>query len=386
MRVMLVDPSLFTAPYDAALDRGLQANGITTKWAVRDLRPYESAELTGDLFRPPFYHGVDGPNQGNGPVWKARKVASHVASWNRLLREIDTFRPDILHLQWSVLPLVDQWMIRRSVAKVPTVLTVHDSKPFNGSPTSALQTLAFAKVLRAPDHLIVHTAGAKRELIEQGLASSKISIIPHGPLDVAGGPLSERTPRSSNERWCIVLFGRLQAYKGVDLLVEAVASLSPEQRRRIKVIIAGEPQLPIEPIRKRIEEAGLDEDTLELRAGYLNDAELRSLLENADAFVFPYRAIEASGVLFLVGGLNKWLIASDLGAFRDAIDDNVNGALLPPGNVGTLAQALLDSIGRVPATRASSVTSWEEIGATTRTLYETLIAERQAPASFQVRS
>ena len=45
MRVLLVDPSLFTAPYDAALNDGLIANGVVPTWAVRPTRQGDRQEL-----------------------------------------------------------------------------------------------------------------------------------------------------------------------------------------------------------------------------------------------------------------------------------------------------------------------------------------------------
>ncbi|MGL1241035.1 hypothetical protein ACSTKS_23365, partial [Vibrio parahaemolyticus] len=45
LRVLMVDPSLFTAPYDAALSGGLAQAGVRADWATRALRPGEEAEL-----------------------------------------------------------------------------------------------------------------------------------------------------------------------------------------------------------------------------------------------------------------------------------------------------------------------------------------------------
>jgi DNA-binding NarL/FixJ family response regulator len=46
---MLVDPSLFTAPYDAALTQGLIANGISPTWMTRPTRRADRQELPAGL-------------------------------------------------------------------------------------------------------------------------------------------------------------------------------------------------------------------------------------------------------------------------------------------------------------------------------------------------
>lgn len=96
------------------------------------------------------------------------------------------------------------------------------------------------------------------------------------------------------------------------------------------------------------------------------------LLASADAFVFPYRTIEASGVLHLVAGHNRLIVASETGAFPDLVGrDGAAGTLVDPTDADGLGKALIDTIGRRP-TRAigDAVPGWDEIGRRTRRVYE----------------
>jgi hypothetical protein len=106
---------------------------------------------------------------------------------------------------------------------------------------------------------------------------------------------------------------------------------------------------------------------------------MASLLRSADAFLFPYRSIEASGVLHLIAELDRWIIASDVGAFRNLIDEPAGvGALVPAGNPAALATAIMDSVGKSPKARpGQDIPDWTAIGATTRTIYDRLIGRRQ---------
>ena len=372
--VLLVDPSLFTAPYDAALSDGLQANGLRPAWATRALRPNEEDLLAGSRTLPFFYPLTDGPRRRVGSAWRALKGLEHIAGLRRLTREAARF--DVVHFQWAALPMLDVRAVRRIRKSRPVVLTVHDIEPFNGRPVSAAQRSGYTAILAAFDRLIVHTEQGRDALLARGLPEDRIHVVPHGVLPLR---TAEPEARAQPGRWRIVLFGRLQAYKGVDLLVEALGLIDPQIRDRLEVIVAGEAQIDVEPILARAKALDLG-DAFTLREGRLSEDAMAGLLRSADAFVFPYRSIDASGVLHLVADLDRWLIASDLGAFRTMIGTGEDsGALVPAADIAALAGAIVDSIGRRPRPASATDTlDWTQIGAMTRTVYEAALADRAA--------
>lgn len=376
MKVLLVDPSLFTAPYDAALTAGLEAHGTHIVWARRDLRPGEERELpqrAGDL---PFYPLTDGPRRKAGRLWKLVKGIEHWAGLQRVVRAAG--QVDVVHFQWTPLPRFDAPAMRRIARHRPVVLTVHDTEPFNGAAVSAVQRAGFDQVLRAADHLIVHNAGANAALTSRGMAPEKISVIAHGPLHLRCQP--QLAPDKAHGRWRVVLFGRLQSYKGVDLLIEAAGLLAPSLRDRLEIIVAGEALIDLAPLLARAAALGLTAPGFQIRARRLSDQAMADLLGSADTFVFPYRAIEASGVLFLVAGLRKWIIASKLGAFSELLATAPDhGRLVPVGDAAALAGALAECIAKTPAALGSSwAPGWEEIGAQTHAVYAGLITRQRS--------
>ena len=366
LRVLQIDPSLFTAPYDAALSAGLVAARVVPNWATRGIRPGEEDLLADHAVHPIFYPLSDGANRHTGMPWRALKGVEHCIGLRRLAQLVARERFDVVHLQWAPLPRLDRRMIERVRAHAPVVMTVHDMVPFNGRPVSCLQRDGYEQVLAAADRLIVHTDAGRAALLARGHAADRIDVVPHGLLPLPAGPAA---PRPADGRWRVVLFGRLQPYKGPDLLVEALGLIDPSVRERLDVIVAGEPQMPIAPIHDRAAALGLGA-AFTLRDRWLSESEMTGLLRSADAFVFPYRAIDASGVLHLVAGLDRWLIASDLGAFRQMIGADT-GMLVPPDDAAALARAITGSIGRRPGARPNTgVPDWAEIGARTRAVYE----------------
>lgn len=369
LRALLVDPSLFTAPYDAALTRGLAAAGVEAHWAARRLRAHEEPELDPARVAPLFYPFTE--RGGRQRDWRLVKGVEHALGLARLVRRARGY--DVVHLQWAMLPLLDARAVR--AMPCPVVLTVHDTQPFNGKAMSRLRTLGTRALLDAAARVIVHTEGARDTLAAGGLAANRIAVVPHGLLPLArhAAP-AQRSARSA--RWRVLLFGRIQSYKGADVLVEALGLLAPAERARLEVVVAGLPAIDLAPLAARAAALGLDEAVLRFDPRHFAADEMAACLAAADAFVLPYRAIEASGVLFTVAGLGKWIVASDLGAFRDLIGhDGTAGALVPPGDPRALADALLASIGRTPAADAGGrAADWPAIGAATRAVYEAALA------------
>lgn len=368
-RVLVVDPSLFTQPYDEALVAALAAAGADVTLLGRAPRPGETPPAVN--FRPAFYRRFDAAPRRAGRFGAGLKAAEHVADAFRLARRSGRHAPQVLHYQWLPFPLADRHALRLARRRAAIVLTVHDTEPFNGTPTAALQSRGFLAALAEADRLIVHTAAGRARLTAAGLDPARIHVIPHGPL--APAPLPRATP---DGRFTLVAFGRMRPYKGLDLLVDALATLDVTDRRRLRLVIAGEPMIDLAPLRARIAAADLG-DTVDLRPGRLDDAAMAALFAEADGFAFPYREIEASGVFFLVQGLRRWIVASRLGAFAEALEDGVSARLVPPGDRDALAAALRECGGRRPRPLAAPrVTGWEVIAQATLAVYAAAVAGR----------
>jgi glycosyltransferase involved in cell wall biosynthesis len=375
MNVVLVDPSLYTAPYDGGLTRGLLAAGVQPTWLTRPVRRGDRHEIPPQYTDPFFYRRVDEAARVPSILRPIVKGCAHLWGTARLLWKIRRAKPDLVHVQWVVVPFIDiaaMALIRRWC---PLILTVHDSVPYNGEKTSLLRRLGQKLPLKLAHRVIVHTRSGRRTLLRHGVPGERIAVIPHGPLNV---PVSADAPAARDQRFTIALFGEIKPYKGLDILIEAVAALPLAARRNLRVVVAGRPRMDVTPLVSRIAALGLGEQ-FELRLRRLSDEEVAVLFAEADGFVFPYLQIDASGVYYLVSSLGKWLIASRLGIFVEAMRAE-DGILVPPGDVPALARALEDAIAKRPSGRMrASANSWCDIGRATCALYE------QARKEFDAR-
>jgi glycosyltransferase involved in cell wall biosynthesis len=373
LKVFQVEPSMFTPPYAEGLDAGLTAAGVDVTWITRPERPGETMGVPQAHLAPIFYRGIDGndriPRRLRGPLKGVSHVFGLLAFATKAFRE----RPDIIHYQWTVIPVLDVPVLRllkRFVA--PVVFTAHNSIPYHGDRISTLQNLGADWALAAASHILVHTESSRRILIGRGVARNRITIVPHGPhyLGVAVPAAPKRGP---DDRYTIVLFGNIKPYKGLDLLIEAVSTLSPQTRDKLSIIVAGQAHMDTRPLVDAIAKLGLT-SCFELRLQRQSEAEMAALFGLADAFVFPYRFIDASGVYYYVKPLRKWVIASNIGVFAEDMVDQSTGALVAPGDSAALAAAIEDAVRTRPTVSSTTpMVDWPEIGAMTKAAYLKLL-------------
>jgi glycosyltransferase involved in cell wall biosynthesis len=172
-----------------------------------------------------------------------------------------------------------------------------------------------------------------------------------------------------------VLFGEIKPYKGLDLLIEAVAKMPPAVRVQCRVVVAGRPRMDMAPLLDLIASRQV-EAQFDIRPERQTEEQRAVLFDQADCFVFPYRQIDASGVYFLVKSLGKWLVASKVGIFAEDIEVGVDGVLVACDDAAALSTELQSAIVNRPRRDpASTLNSWSEIGRSTRALYHQATAE-----------
>lgn len=369
-----MDPALFTPDYDLALAKALKGVDVNAELITRVMRHGEKLSDATPVHSV-FYKNHATSTKRANIVRRLAKGISHLTSTVALRKLVIDTRPDLVHFQWSTLPLVDSVAWKEIGRHCATVLTVHDLVPFNGSPSSKLQSLGYSWLLNSVDRLVVHTKEAADKLSQAGIHRDRISVVPHG-ADLK--PVVMHSPRASGE-WKVAFFGKIQPYKGLDVLVRALASLGSTDLEGLKVIIAGEPQMTVTELTTLASDAAL-RNVVELRLRRHSVEEMEALFQEADAFVFPHREIQASGVFFQVAPMGKWIIASDVGAFPEMIDER-SGAIFRSGDHKGLARLIVDSRGRRPTSIASGLFGWDEVGRRTRDMYEQVLSNRADAAS-----
>ncbi len=375
MRIALVDPSLFTLPYDQAMAAGLVALDHDVTLYGRRLNDDETEAETVRLV-PHFYQFSESRVAASlpRPVQLGLKGIDHIVSMRALLRRLRREDPDIIHFQWLPLPLVDRHLLAGFRRIAPLVLTVHDTNPFNGAPASGVQSAGMGRCFPLFNRLIVHTQQGLARLKAQGIDPARLKLVPHGSLERHPAALAE-DPFVGEVT--ILLFGRIKPYKGLDVLIEAFAQLPAPLQMQARMRVVGKPFMDLKPLLERVRILGL-QDRFTLEPRFVPDEAVAALFKPGTIVVFPYREIEASGVLSLALAHGRPVIATALGSFAETLRDGVEGLLVPPDDAPALAAALARMLSDRPLaarcavearTLAQTIPSWEEIGRETTAVY-----------------
>lgn len=116
-------------------------------------------------------------------------------------------------------------------------------------------------------------------------------------------------------RLVILMFGRLEEYKGIYDLIDF---LRKEKKRDYVVIFAGEPGT--EDIKNKI--LGLEKNqkgNLLFKTGYFSDKDIQILMNASDFGILPYNVLANSGVLLLFGAFKKSMIVKESRSFREIL-------------------------------------------------------------------
>lgn len=395
MRISMIDPSAFTIPYDVHLSQAIARQGIDVSFLTRPIRQidYYSEQSESTISGTGGCHTVEHfyrfterfPFPSHFASLKSPfKGIEHALDMVRLKRTVHKLRSDVIHFQWIPVPVIDRFLLPQLKSLAPLVLTVHDADAFL-APSSPLQTYGWRAALNTFDGLIVHTQAGKRALIDKGLSSSKIHIVPHGILRTPHAPkqlpeLSATFP-AKPKLFTVLAFGSIKPYKGLDILIRALAMMPSHLRSNIRVIIAGNPtgSLGVE-LQQLAASIGVDE-VISWHLRFIGDSEIAELFSQADAVTFPYRKIDASGALMTALPFGKTIVASRLGLFEELLIDGETAYLVEPSNPSALADALIRAssnrsiaakIGKRAAKVASEVCSWEGIADMTVAIYRNL--------------
>ena len=145
-------------------------------------------------------------------------------------------------------------------------------------------------------------------------------------------PVFRSDPPRADDGRTVLAPGVIRPYKGLGDAVDAVLAV-PDAR----LLVAGDPRIPLEPLRV------LAGERAEWRLGYLGRAELERALSEATVAIFPYRAeLDQSGALLQALGAGVPAVVYDVGGLGEPIRRYGAGRVVAPGDVAGLAEALRD--------------------------------------------
>ncbi|MBN1657073.1 MAG: glycosyltransferase family 4 protein [Anaerolineae bacterium] len=300
------------------VEAGHDVHLITTEHLVRDRY---APEVT--LHTPVAERG-----SGLGPG------APRPRAFCRVLRAVESVGPDVLHFTgphlWNTLlvPMV----VRRGM---PTVHTLHDFHPHPGAGYGRALYFWNWWIRRQVNHLVVHAQSYHQGLLAAGMSPDKISCLPLTHLFVSYAREQECArcaPRVTYEPW-VLFMGRLEAYKGVEVLIDAARQLDGTEGETLDVVIAGqgaiapsaEPSMP---------------SNVRLRNRHIGDEEAIDLFSRCSLVVLPYIEASQSAIPAAAYYFCKPVIVTRTGALSEYVVEGRTGWVIPPRDAGALARTL----------------------------------------------
>jgi glycosyltransferase involved in cell wall biosynthesis len=279
-------------------------------------------------------------------------------------RALRRWRADVVHVHRNHDP-----RLLALTAGHRTVLTVHDPVDHPGAVVlKRWENRAEAQWLRRADRYVVHGPTLAEELASQ-VDPRRIAVIPHGV-----SPRSEPLPRPRSPT--VLLFGRLEEYKGVEVLVEATR-LVWEQRPDVRLVVAGKG-----PAARHVPE----DRRVSLIPRYIAENEVDELFAEASLVALPYTQASQSGVGVLAIAAGVPVMVSRLGALPELAYEP--SFTFEPGNTAALASTILRHLDDGPEVRgavlrhAQSHFSWDHAAQLSTQLYRGLIAQNAHDANY----
>ncbi len=137
----------------------------------------------------------------------------------------------------------------------------------------------------------------------------------------------------------LLFFGFIRDYKGLDLLLEAMA----DERVRalnVKLLVAGEFYTDAKPYWDQITRLGIA-DKLILKTDFIPDNEVRNYFCAADLVVQPYKHATQSGVTQICYHFDRPMLVTNVGGLPEMVPDGKVGYVVEP-EPKAIADAIVD--------------------------------------------
>lgn len=287
---------------------------------------------------------------------------------------------DLVHVNGSADHRLVLSALQRRSRRPRVVLTKHNSKPMRG-PGHRWRA-------RRTDQVIAVSDFTRRQLADSAYVRGRIDTVHNGIDTDYYAPWPAERAQAERDTWfpdapALVLGSNAGTadYKGWMDLIEALALLPPEERRQVRVLLAGRPPSPASLA--RIEALGLTDQVC--FAGLLDD--VRPMVAAVDAgFVLSWDVETISFACREMMAMGKPVLVSDYAGLPENIETRADGWITPVHDVPRIAAAIqtmlaqraaLPAMGEAARRHAVAEFGIERFVDRTEAVYQRLLADRR---------
>ncbi len=265
-------------------------------------------------------------------------------NWVRVGKEIQAMQPDLLiSCYWMSFMAPCFGTIERIVKqnkKTRCVGLVHNMLPHE---PSILDKLFAPYYVRHTDGFVALSEAVVHDIARLDKQHKPKTFSPHPIYDHYG----ESLPRTAAlkrlglpaDKHYLLFFGLVRAYKGLDLLLDAMGQIS-DKLPQVDVIIAGEFYEDEAKYTEQIARLGLQE-RIHIFNEFVPDSEIRTFFSASDLIVQPYKSATQSGVTQVAFHFEKPMLVTNVGGLDEIVHHGKMGYAVAVDAVA-IADAICD--------------------------------------------
>lgn len=230
--------------------------------------------------------------------------------------------------------------IARSLRGVKRIALVHNMIPHEKSLLDKLFPPNFVKEM---DGFIALSKSVLDDVARLDKFGKPKAWSPHPVYDHYGPKESRETAlehlKLDPQYRYLLFFGLVRVYKGLDLLIEALA----DERLReypLRLLVAGEFYEGKEGYLEQIQSFGLSKMVV-VRDEFIPDDQVKDYFNAADIVVQPYKSATQSGVTQIAYHFEKPMLVTNVGGLEEIVPNGKVGYAVPP-DAHRIADAIVD--------------------------------------------
>lgn len=251
----------------------------------------------------------------------------------RLKRMIEADSLDVAHILMGPGEL---WIAVLAcwIRDVPVVSTMIIPQPNLGEKLPVFVLWMIAKLLTLGSELIIVNGADQTDVVRRlySVPAHKIvyiSLIPR----IAAAKWAEGVREA--ELQTILFPGKAQPRKGLEFLIRAQPFVTEKMPNARFLIAAHGEDLP------RCRALVVDESKFEFQEGFLTSAKMAECFQKASLVALPYLSASTSGMLTTAYVFGKPVVATNVGALPEYVQEGKTGFLVPPADPERLADAIV---------------------------------------------
>jgi glycosyltransferase involved in cell wall biosynthesis len=232
---------------------------------------------------------------------------------------------------------------------------VHDAVRHPGDLTGLVNGRTMLKLHRADRYLTLSSAVTEQLILKNQLDPTSVTTLFHPDLAMPDQAVSQTSPQIGLQRpWHLLFLGRINTYKGLPLLVDAVEQLKL-QGRNIDLTVMGEGNIGSDLARlSRLGASVINR--------WLQPNEIASAFDSSDVVVLPYVEASQSGIVAMAHGRGLPVIVTPVGGLKEQVEHRVTGIVTSEVSGASVAGAICE-VFETPGLISDMRTNIQKLGA-----------------------